>query len=63
MPVNFLHRTDRHSPLLDLSGFSLIAKIHTEEDEEFNYLSGFPRAMFGKYPQAACFPERVLGGL
>jgi len=41
MAVNFLHRTDRHSPLLDLS-LSLIAKIHTEEDEEFNYLSGFP---------------------
>jgi hypothetical protein len=42
MAVNFPHRTDRHSPLLDLSCFSLIAKIHTEEDEEFNYLSGFP---------------------
>jgi len=41
MAVNFPHRTDRHSPLLDLS-FSLIAKIHTEEGEEFNYLSGFP---------------------
>ena len=41
MAVNFLHRTDRHSPFFDLS-FSLIAKIHTEEDEEFNYLSGFP---------------------
>ena len=63
MAVNFPHRTDRHSPLLDLSCFSLIAKIHTEEDEEFNYLSGFPRAIFGKYPQVACFPERVLGGL
>ena len=62
MAVNFLHKTDRHSPLLDLS-FSLIAKIHTEEDEKFNYLSGFPRAIFLKYPQVACFPERVLGGL
>jgi hypothetical protein len=62
MATNFLHGTERHSPLLDLS-FSLIAKIHTEEDEEFNYLSDFPRAIFGKYPQVACFPERVLGGL
>jgi hypothetical protein len=62
MAVRFLHRTDGHSPLLDLS-FSLIAKIHTQEDEEFNYLSGFLRAIFGKYPQVACFPERVLRGL
>jgi len=62
MAVNVVHRTERHSPVLDLS-FSLIAKIHTEEGEEFNYLSGFPRAIFGKYPQVAGFPERFLGGL
>jgi|GEM_PF-2409556 len=62
MAVNFLPSMTRHSPLLDLS-FSLIAKIHSEKDEEFNSLSGFPSSIFGKYPQVACLPERVLGGL